>query len=549
MDLHPISSFSSAFLPLLLLSFLFLPQHYISLAAINPAPLISTHESILPCLCHHSVPPNLLFFPNSDNFTAAFLTPQQNQRVISNSEDLKPFLIVTPTQESHAQAVVLCSRQLNLQLRTRSGGHDYEGLSYSSTLGPFLILDLLHLRSISFDLRRGRNTAWVQSGATLGELYFAIASKSRALAFPAGFCPTVGVGGHISGGGIGTLMRAHGIAADNVVDLLVIDAAGQLLQRESMGEDLFWALRGGGGASFGVIIAYKIKLVKIPPSVTVFVKSIDLSQGATRAVAQWQQVAYRADNRLYINAVLSVVNKTVEATFSSLFLGELKELLHIMNESLPELRVTAKDCKETTWIESQVTFSSFPLPDINGGPLSLLLDRSPAAISFSYKIKSDIVTEPIAGENWEKIWKYMIDGDVQAVQPTMLIEPLGGKVGEIAETETPFPHRNGSKFVIQYIDVWLEQGEKAAKKNVDWLRKFYRFMAPFVSKNPRGAYLNFRDLDLGRNRGGGRMMSYDSAKVWGRKYYKSNFQRLAFTKAKWDPENFFRNEQSIPPLF
>ncbi|KAK8930615.1 hypothetical protein KSP39_PZI016793 [Platanthera zijinensis] len=486
MDLDPISSLSSAFLLLPLLSFLFLPQHCISLAAIiNPAPSISTHESILPCLFNHSVPPNLLFFPNSNNFTAAFLSPQQNQRVTSNRDDLKPFLIVTPTHESHAQAVVLCSRQLNLQLRTRSGGHDYEGLSYSSTLGPFLILDLLHLRSISFDLRRGRNTAWVQSGATLGELYFAIASKSRALAFPAGFCPTVGVGGHICGGGIGTLMRAHGVAADNVVDMLVIDAAGRLLQRESMGEDLFWALRGGGGASFGVIIAYKIKLVQIPPSVTVFVKSIDLSRGATRAVAQWQQVAYRADNRLYINAV------------------------------------------------------------INGGPLSLLLDRSPAAISFSFKIKSDIVTEPIAGENWEKIWKHMIDGDVQ---PTMLIEPLGGKVGEIAETETPFPHRNGSKFVIQHIVAWLEQGEKAAEKNVDGLRKFYRFMAPFVSKNPRGAYLNFRDLDLGRNRGG-RMVSYDRAKVWGRKYYKSNFQRLAFTKSKWDPENFFRNEQSIPPLF
>ncbi|KAI0494996.1 hypothetical protein KFK09_025142 [Dendrobium nobile] len=478
----------------LLLSLLFLP------------PSIS-HHSLLQCLYNHSIPGTLVFTPKSTNFTTTLSSSARNPRIIFDNRSPKPFLIVTPTQESHAQAAVLCSKNLNFRLITRSGGHDYEGLSYSTSLGPFLILDLFNLRSVSFT---ADNTVWVQSGATLGELYFSIASKSRTLAFPAGFCPTVGVGGHISGGGIGTIMRQHGIAADHVVDIRIIKADGEILERESMGEDLFWALRGGGGAT----------------------------------VAKWQQVAYRVDKRLYINALLNVTNETVQVTFSGLFLGELPELRLIMEQSLPELQMAIKDCKEMSWVESLIIFSTIPVSSINSSqPLSILLDRNPRTLNLSFKVKSDIVTEPIAEQSWEEIWKYLLRGDEQLV---MLIEPLGGKVAEIAETETPFPHRNGSLFVIQYLLAWKWTGEKVAKKHINWLRGFYKFMAPFVSKKPRSAFLNFRDLDLGRNTEG--MISYDKAKIWGKKYYRVNFKRLAYAKFKADPDNFFKNEQSIPPL-
>ena len=72
-------------------------------------------------------------------------------------------------------------------------------------------------------------------------------------------------------------------------------------------------------------------------------------------------------------------------------------------------------------------------------------------------------------------------------------------------------------------------------------------MTPFVSKNPREAYVNFRDLDLGDGHGCG--SSYLEASKWGRKYFKGNFRRLALLKGVVDPNNFFCNEQSIPPLF
>ena len=71
-------------------------------------------------------------------------------------------------------------------------------------------------------------------------------------------------------------------------------------------------------------------------------------------------------------------------------------------------------------------------------------------------------------------------------------------------------------------------------------------MTPYVSKSPRAAYYNYRDLDIGRNKHSN--TSYSEASGWGIKYFKGNFRRLAQIKTKFDPQNFFRNEQSIPLL-
>ncbi|RVX00483.1 Berberine bridge enzyme-like 18 [Vitis vinifera] len=114
----------------------------------------------------------------------------QNPRFLSPAIP-KPLVIITPLYESHIQVAINCSRKHGMQIRVRSGGHDYEGLSYVSD-APFFILDLINLRSISVDV--ANSTAWVQVGATIGELHYRIAEKSTTLGFPSGVCPSVGVG-------------------------------------------------------------------------------------------------------------------------------------------------------------------------------------------------------------------------------------------------------------------------------------------------------------------------------------------------------------------
>ncbi|XP_052202470.1 tetrahydroberberine oxidase-like [Diospyros lotus] len=469
-------------------------------------------------------------------------TSIQNLRFTSPSTP-KPLVIVTPVEESQIQATVYCAKQHGLQIRVRSGGHDFEGLSYVSEV-PFVILDLLNLRSISVDSEN--KTAWVQTGATIGELYYRIAQKSKTLGFPAGICPSVGVGGHFSGGGYGPLLRKYGFAADNIVDALIMDDSGNIRDRTSMGEDLFWAIRGSGGTSFGIVLAWKVKLVNVPPSVTVFTVYRTLEQNATKLVHQWQFVAHKFPDELFIEIAIMANssangNRTIRASFNCLFLGGSDELVELMHEKFPELGVTKQDCTEMSWIESVLYFAAYA--GFPNGPLDVLLNRTYTGIIY-FKAKSDYVQKPISVTGLEGIWKRIYEEDPLSAQ--IILIPYGGKMDRISEKAIPFPHRAGNLYKIVYIAGWLEGGTAASERHINWIRRFYSYMAPYVSKSPRAAYVNYRDLDIGVNHQGN--TSYAQASIWGVKYFKGNFKRLAQVKSKVDPSNFFRNEQSIPPF-
>ncbi|KAL0287094.1 UNVERIFIED_CONTAM: Cannabidiolic acid synthase-like 1 [Sesamum calycinum] len=329
-------------------------------------------------------PSNVVYSPNNASYASLLLAP--NLRPESTSP-LRPLLIVTPYYEREIQAVIYCCKKLGTQIRVRSGGHDYEGLSYVSGI-PFVILDMRNFRSVS--INTNDKTAWVEVGTTLGQLYHTIARHSKNLAFTAGVCPTVGVGGHISGGGYGMMSRKHSIAADHIIDAKVMNADGHIVDRRSMG---------------------------------------------------------------------------------------------LRNESF-----------------------------------DILLSRIPTGIysPVYFKGKSDYLS------------------------------PYGGALNDYSECETPFAHRAGYIFMIHYAVSWTSPGNSESERHMNWIRRLYGYMAPYVSKNPRAAYFNYRDLDLGTNKEGN--TSYAQATVWGLKYFGNNFNRLV-VKTKIDPSNFFRNEQSVPPLY
>ena len=504
----------------------------------------SAHNTFLHCLVNHSEPSHpitsAIFTPNNASFSSVLEAYVRNLR-FNTSTTRKPFLIVTALHVSHIQASIICAQKYNLQMKIRSGGHDYEGVSYVAQV-PFFILDMFNLRTIEVDIHT--ETAWVQAGATLGEVYYRIGEKSKIHGFPAGVCPTVGVGGHISGGGYGNMMRKYGLTVDNVVDAKMVDVQGRLLDRKSMGEDLFWAITGGGGSSFGVVLAYKIKLVRVPKTVTVFNVQRTLEQNATDIVYKWQHVAPTIDNDLFIRLVLDVVNgtktgtKTVRASFVALFLGDSKSLVSLLNEKFPQLGLKQSDCIETSWLRSVLFWTNINIT----APLEILLDRQPQSPVNFLKRKSDYVQKPISKDGFEGIWKKMIELEDTLFQ----FNPYGGRMAEIPSTATPFPHRAGNLWKLQYQANWRQAGKEVTNHYINLTRKLHKYMTPFVSKNPREAFYNYKDLDLGINHNGKK--SYAEGKVYGVEYFKDNFDRLVEIKTKVDPHNFFRNEQSIPTL-
>ncbi|ESQ39502.1 hypothetical protein EUTSA_v10000841mg [Eutrema salsugineum] len=519
---------------------------YFSLYTITPIFSNSLQDNFIKCLeknTYVDFPLEKTFFSpkrNASIFKEVLESTIQNQRLLTKSLP-KPICIFKPVHESHVQASIICSNKLGIHLRVRSGGHDFEGLSYVSQMETsFVLLDFSKLRQIKVDIED--NSAWVQAGATLGELYYRIAEKSNRHGFPAGLCSTVGVGGYITGGGYGPLMRKYGLAADNVLDAKIVDANGKLLDRIAMGEDLFWAIRGGGGASFGVILAWKIKLAPVPETLTVFTVIKTLEQDANfKTLSKWQRIAHKLVEELFIRVTISPIgngeNKTVMTMYRGLFLGGKGTLMKVMNKGFLELGLTRKDCTEMSWIESTVYNADFPA----NTPIEVLIQAISPFEKLSFKSKSDFVKEPIPVSGLKGIFKRMMQED--SLASFLAWTPYGGMMAKFSESEIPFPHRRGTLFKIFYNT----NTEKRPSKHINWLRDLYSFMTPYVSSNPRQSYVNYRDLDLGKNKNNSKA-NFKKAQIWGTKYFKDNFDRLVKIKLKVDPHNVFRHEQSIPTL-
>ncbi|KAI3709670.1 hypothetical protein L2E82_39436 [Cichorium intybus] len=482
-------------------------------------------ETFHECLSNIQTP-NTFFTPNDTNFTQILKSRAINLKFRTPSTP-KPDAIFTPLNETHIQTAVICAKKLGIHLRTRSGGHDYEGLSYTAVMGrPFVVIDLSKMQDVNVDL--ADNSVWAETGATIGQVYYRVAEKSKTVGIPGSICTSLGMGGLVAGGGYGSLLRKYGLLADNVVDARIVNSNGDILDRKSMGEDVFWAIRGGGGGSFGIIISWKLKLVPVPATVTVFDVPKTLEQGATKILYKWQQVASNFDEDLFVRVLISrTSNKTLSTTYQALFLGGTDRLVQIMNTGFPELGLKKEDCFEMSWIESVMHIMEYP----KIVPPSVLLERKPSFLNY-FKAKSDFVREVIPESGLEGMWKIMLEDE----SPLMIWNPYGGIMSKIPESSIPFPHRNGVLFKVQYVSAWMDPAME--DKRVSEIRKVYDYMTTYVTKSPREAYVNYRDLDIGMNG-----KSDDS---WGFKYFKDNFHTLRKIKTKFDYSNFFSHEQSIP---
>ncbi|KAG8086832.1 hypothetical protein GUJ93_ZPchr0010g7678 [Zizania palustris] len=504
-------------------------------------------NSISSCLLSNGV--RNFSLPASPSFAALVRSSIRNLRFALPSVG-KPAAIVLPNSKKDLQAAIRCARSSSLAIRVRSGGHSYEGLSYTTENHvPFAVIDLMNLRRVRVDSRSG--TAWVEAGATLGELYLALGrysnlSSSSSLAFSSGSCSTVGVGGIISGGGFGLISRKFALAADNVLDAVLVGPNGDAFTRESMGEDVFWAIRGGGGGSWGAVYAWKLQLVHVPRNITVFsLGRTGPVQHIAKLMHKWQYVGPYLPDEFYVSVFIPTgtsSNGNLSMSFTGQALVPKQHAMSTLNQTFPELALDESDLSEVSWVESTAKFAG--LDTVND-----LANRRFEQGSYS-KSKSDYVRSPISMRDVVEIIRYLSNGPQQG---SIQLDPYGGAMARLDSGAIPFPHRAGNLYSIQYGVSWQPSDNDRADEYIGWLRSFYAFMGSYVSKDPRAAYVNYLDLDLGTNdwtnaTDGARNGSVIHARSWGESYFSKNFDRLVRAKTKIDPGNVFNNAQSIPPL-
>jgi len=237
-------------------------------------------------------------------------------------------------------------------------------------------------------------------------------------------------------------------------------------------------------------------------------------------------------------------------TFKGFYLGPRHEAVDILSARFPEIGLLDLNPREMSWIESIVFFSGLP----GGSSASDLTDRVLHGKSY-FKAKSDFVRRPMAIDELAGAVDFL------SKQPKayVILDPYGGAMDRIGAADLPFPHRKGNIHGIQYLIEWTADDDGAYREEyMDWLRRFYDFMGTFVSNSPRTAYINYQDLDLGTNdwsrprmievEDGSPNPQVEAARTWGERYFLSNYDRLVRAKTAIDPENVFRNAQSIPPL-
>ncbi|KAF4509474.1 hypothetical protein G6O67_003647 [Ophiocordyceps sinensis] len=181
--------------------------------------------------------------------------------------DQLPLLIAYASNAGHVAPLIRCAQRARVKAVPRSGGHHF--MAYSALTGT-LVIDVTHIDGVH--VSSDKKTARVGAGIRLGALYTALSRHGRD--WPGGICPTVGLSGFLGAGGFNMQMRRLGLGVDHVRAARVVLADGRSVVDASPAHhpDLFWAVRGGGGGSYGIVVEWTLALSRFPPSSMVHIK-------------------------------------------------------------------------------------------------------------------------------------------------------------------------------------------------------------------------------------------------------------------------------------
>ena len=416
--------------------------------------------------------------------------------------DKHPAAIVRVADAEDVSRVVTFARESGTELAVRSGGHSGAGHSVSE---GGIVIDLKDMHSLEIDPKA--HTAWAEPGLTAAA--YASAADAHDLATGFGDTGSVGIGGITLGGGVGYLVRKHGLTIDDLLAADVVTADGQLLRADAETHpDLFWAIRGGGG-NFGVATRFRFRLhevgtvyggiLMLPATVQTITGFLAEAEAAPRELSTIANVMKAppmpfipeelhgslAIFALMVHSEGGDAGERAVAPFRALA-EPLADMLRPM--SYPEIYMPDQEDYHPIAV-GKTRFTD----QLDDGAIATILDRVESST---------------------------------AMMAVAQIRALGGAMGDVPDDATAFAHRR-SRFMVTVANVY-ERVEDTPTHQA-WVDD----LAGALGLNGRSAYVNF----LGEEGDEGVRAAYPD----------DTWARLRSVKRQYDPDNLFRLNQNIPP--
>jgi len=419
------------------------------------------------------------------------------RRVWNAMIDRRPALIVRPADAGDVVAAVNFARDYALIVSVRSGGHNVAG---NSVCDGGMAIDFSEMKAISVDPRA--RTATAEPGVKWGE--FDAATQAHGLATTGGTNTDTGIGGLTTGGGIGWLGGKYGLASDNLLSADVVTADGRLIRANAEeNQDLFWALRGGGG-NFGVVTSFTYRLHPVGPLLAgLLAHPVAEAKKALRFYKEWERgmpdelrcgpVFLHNPDGDPVLAVAVCYNGSIEK--GEQVLAPLRKFGPPVMDEIGPMPYTAV----------QAMFDEGFPPGRN------------------YYMRG-----PMVREISDELIDIIVDQYARVTSPlsALFLQPLGGAM---ARGETAFPHR-AAPYNLIIVAAW-ELGDDSAR-HIAWARGVGDAVAPYTTG---ASYVN----ELAREEDEG------AAQI--KAAFGANYDRLASIKTKYDPANLFRHNQNIKP--
>jgi hypothetical protein len=460
-------------------------------------------------------------------------------------------LVTAPEQ---VEPIVREAVRAGKRVSVRSGGHCYADFVYNSEVD--LVIDVSTMNRVHWDDRRG--AFCVEAGAQLGPIYERL-YRDHGVTLPGGLCATVGIGGHTHGGGFGMLTRQFGLVVDHLeaVEMVVVGEGGEvrtvIATRDPADphHDLWWAVTGGGGGTFGVATRF-------------WFRSPDAAGSAPESALP------RPPHTVLLSVTRYDWDQVDEATFARLFTNYCDWHESHSAPGSPGTRLCSILFGRTQGglaIVTQVDATFAGAAELVGGYHAALTEGTGLTVSpmlvpmqwlastkaillgtiledplYRSHLKTAWVRKSLSGAQWSHIYRSLRDPEFRNDAGIFQLISVGGQMSAVDPAATATAHRDASMFA-EFETFWRMPDDD--EHNLAWLRELYHGTFaesggyPVSGETVDGTYINNPDPDITDP-------AYNRTGVpWYTLYFAANYPRLQQVKARWDPTDFFRHRQSV----